>query len=202
MLRAVVPVAEAYCGLFSKAPPRIRENDLEEKSPSLQAGQRVRVVKPGSSFYGTECEVTNPNWQGQVKVRVEGLPDPYKSYLPEHLEAIQAPPKEVLKNELQTPEEVLENELQTLRQQFLTATGNAKTMTFEQSMDYPEIANWLSRGALTQEQIRRCWDSVASERQQNVLDFEVIPMKRTIRSPRQILSGPSPFLLLGFSHRS
>ena len=62
-----------------------------ETVPSFAVGERVRIVKPGSTFAGTECEVAIPNWQGQVKVRVEGLEDPYKSYLPEQLERIGVP---------------------------------------------------------------------------------------------------------------
>ena len=58
--------------------PRLVVNDF---SP----GDKVKVVKHGSSKYGAICVVIEPNWNGRVKVRMEGK---VKSYKCENIERL------------------------------------------------------------------------------------------------------------------
>ena len=54
----------------------------------LEPGDRASIIKPGSSKYGDEVEVTDPSWYGMVKVAHE---EGVKSYLAEHLSKLEAP---------------------------------------------------------------------------------------------------------------
>ena len=62
---------------------------------SLRKGDRCRIIKSvenqRSTMFGQECIVVDPFWaKGMVKVMIEGLPDPFKSYEPDHLVLIEA----------------------------------------------------------------------------------------------------------------
>ena len=52
----------------------------------LEPGDRVSIIKPGSSKYGDEVEVIDPSWYGMVKVAHE---EGVKSYLAEHLNKVE-----------------------------------------------------------------------------------------------------------------
>jgi hypothetical protein len=56
-------------------------SDGKDDMSKIQVGDRVKVVKEGSSKYGTLCIVTDPNWSGRVKVIVEsnGTEKSYKA---------------------------------------------------------------------------------------------------------------------------
>merc|ERR1712196_134366 len=56
-------------------------SEANDDMSKIQNGDRVKVVKEGSSKYGTICIVTNPNWSGRVKVEVEsdGTEKSYKA---------------------------------------------------------------------------------------------------------------------------
>ena len=58
--------------------------DLEMVMPHLatndfQVGDRVKVIKFGSSKYGRIVTVVNPDWNGRIKVDMDGKIVSYKS---------------------------------------------------------------------------------------------------------------------------
>ena len=73
--------------------------ELEEEG--LQVGTEVMVIKEGSSKYGRHAIVTNPDWQGMVKVNMDG---DIKSYERSMLKIV-APPDE--NDKLQVGTEVM-----------------------------------------------------------------------------------------------
>lgn len=76
----------------NEGPPKEQQSS-DVASPTFQRGEKAVIVKRGSSFHGTHCEVVNPDWHGQVKVKVGGLglEDPFKSYLSTDLKKIPQP---------------------------------------------------------------------------------------------------------------
>ena len=73
----------------SKEPESERKDESsdEEGDETVQEGDKLKIVKPGSTKFGEICEVVNPDWNGLVKVSFLTGPDEgqVRSYLAEDL---------------------------------------------------------------------------------------------------------------------
>ena len=66
-------------------PPRLSSKSGNEAENKFQVGEKVTVVKAGSSKWGSIAIVTQSNWNGMVKVELNGAT---KSYWPKEIEKV------------------------------------------------------------------------------------------------------------------
>ena len=65
-------------------------------------------------------------------------------------------------------------EVAKLKEDFRKTTGGSDTMTFENCMTFPEIADWLAKGITTTKHLREVWDRIqASDTSTETLNLEV-----------------------------
>ena len=57
-----------------------------KKNSTLHINDVAVIVKPGSSKYGRKVVVTDPSWNGMVKVHAQGDQGEIKSFRREHLQ--------------------------------------------------------------------------------------------------------------------
>ena len=85
--------------------------------------------------------------------------------------------------------------LAKLRLDFLNTTGGSETMTFDKSLEYPEISDWLSKGTTTKDHLREVWKKIKAPPQAETtttaglyssstedLNFQVCPLPFYCRS--------------------
>ena len=71
----------------------------------------------------------------------------------------------------------LEKHIALEREAFMTVSGNAETVTFEQSLAHPEVSEWLANSTRTRDQLQEAWNLCAPG-ESKVLDFEVCNLAR------------------------